>query len=204
MGADHWPLTSDCRSSGCCVAERSCWPPGHMPRMMHCLPTSWSGWQSCGVVAGCNTSDDDDERWHTPRRRRMPCLPSSWSGWQSCGVGAGCNTSDDDDERWHIPRMMARCNCSDERWLALDDELVRVTRLLRPMSLEAGPLMDLVRQACCMPERVPAQSRHLEAQLLAPPLQQHRPRPRRLPHAKWCGNASTPTICCQQITSGYR
>ena len=77
----------------------------------------------------------------------MPCLPSSWSGWQSCGVGAGCNTSDDDDERWHIPRMMARCNCSDERWLALDDELVHVTRLLRPMSLEAGPLMDLVRQA---------------------------------------------------------
>ena len=29
----------------------------------------------------------------------------------------------------------------------MDDELVRVTRLLRPMSLEAGPLMDLVRQA---------------------------------------------------------
>ena len=69
-------------------------------------------------------------------------------------MGAECNTS---EERWHIPRMMARCNCSDERWLALDDELVHVTRLLRPMSLEAGPLMDLVRQAHCKPERLPAQ-----------------------------------------------
>ena len=38
-------------------------------------------------------------------------------------MGAGCNTRDDDDD--------------DERWLALDDEMVRVTRLLRPMSAYA-------------------------------------------------------------------